>query len=92
MPHEDVDFENLRHQVDNHDEALLDDAKEIRQLKAEIAGLRENLRDVLRILNVVYGTPFVQPGMQLLPEHRKGYDEALDRLREQYFEFPDNPS
>jgi hypothetical protein len=92
MPHEDVDFENLKHQVDNHDEALLDDAKEIKQLKAEIAGLRENLKDVLRILNVVYGTPFVQPGMPLLPEQRKGYNEALDRLRKQYFEFPDNPS
>jgi hypothetical protein len=92
MPHEDVDFENLKHQVDNHNEALLDDAREIKQLKAEIAGLRENLIDVLRILNVVYGTPFVQPGMQLLPEQRKGYDEALDRLRHQYFEFPDNPS
>jgi hypothetical protein len=92
MPHEDVDFENLKHQVDNHDEALLDDAREIKQLKAEIAALRENLKDVLRILNVVHGTPFVQPGMQLLPEQRKGYDEALDRLRKQYVEFPDNPS
>jgi hypothetical protein len=92
MPHEDVDFENLKHQIDNHDEALLDDAKEIKQLKAELAALRENVKDVLRILNVVYGTPFVQPGMHLLPEQRKGYEEALERLRLQYFEFPDNPS
>ena len=92
MPHEEVDFENLKHQVDNHDEALLDDEREIKQLKAEIAGLRENVKDVLRILNVVYDTPFVQRGILLPPEQRKRYDEALDRLREQYFEFPDNPS
>jgi hypothetical protein len=92
MPHEDVDFENLKHQVDNHDEALLDDAKEIKQLKAEIAGLRENLKDVLRILGVVYDVPFVQAGMRLLPEQQKGYDDALLRLRQQYFEFPDDPS
>ena len=91
MPHEEIDFEDLKHQVDNHDEALLDDAREIKQLKAEIAGLRENVKDVLRILNVVYGTPFVQRGTMLPPEQRKRYDEALDRLREQYFEFPDNP-
>jgi hypothetical protein len=92
MPHEDVDFENLKHQVDNHDEALLDDAKEIKQLKAEVAGMRENLKDVLRILGVVSDVPFVQPGMRLLPEQQKGYDDALLRLRQQYFEFPDDPS
>jgi len=41
------------------------------------------VKDVLRILNVVYGTPFVQRGIMLPPEQRKRYDEALDRLREQ---------
>ena len=33
------------------------------------------------MLGVVYGTPYVQPKMTMLPEHSKGYDEALARLR-----------
>jgi hypothetical protein len=65
-----------------------DDAKMINEIRAEIAGLRENLKDVLRILGVVYGAPFVRPGM-LLPEQAMGYDVALERLRH---EFPDYPS
>jgi hypothetical protein len=64
---------------------------EIKQLKREIAGLKENLKDVLRILGVVYGQPYVQPKKSMLPEQSKGYDEALARLRAQYFEFPEQP-
>jgi hypothetical protein len=72
---------NFEHRLDVVEQAVNDDAKEIKQLKREIAGLRENLKDVLRILGVVYGTPYVQPKMTMLPEHSKGYDEALARLR-----------
>jgi len=83
---------NFEHRLDGVEQAVNDNAKEIKQLKREIAGLRENLKDVLRILGVVYGTPYVQPKMTMLPEHSKGYDEALARLRGEYFEFPDDPS
>jgi hypothetical protein len=83
---------NFEHRLDGVEQAVDDDAKEIKQLKREIAGLRENLKDVLRILGVVYGTPYVQPKMTMLPEHSKNYDEALARLRGEYFEFPDDPS
>lgn len=55
MPHEEVDFENLKHQVDKHDEALVDDATEVKQLKAEIAGLRENVKDKKPFL-IQYGS------------------------------------
>ena len=84
-----IDFE---HRLGNVEEAVNDDAAEIKQLKREIAGLKENLKDVLRILGVVYGQPYVQPKMGMLPEQLKGYDEALARLRAQYFEFPEKPS
>ena len=68
------------------------DAAEIKQLKREVAGLKENLKAVLRILGVVYGQPHVQPKMTMLSEQSKGYDEASARLRAQSFEFPENPS
>jgi hypothetical protein len=86
---ESIDFE---HRLGNVEEAVTDDAKMINELRGEIAGLRENLRDVLRILGVVYGTPFVQPKMTMLPEQALGYDAAIERLRHQYFEFPKDPS
>ena len=85
---ESIDFE---HRLGNVEEAVNDDAAEIKQLKREIAGLKENLKDILRILGVVYGQPYVQPKMTMLPEQSKGYDEALARLRAQYFEFPEQP-
>ena len=68
------------------------DAAEIKQLKREVAGLKENLKDVLRILGVVYGQPYIRPKKTMLPAQSKGYDEALARLRAQYFEFPEKPS
>jgi hypothetical protein len=65
---------------------------EIKQLKREVVGLKENLKDVLRILGVVYGQPYIQPKKTMLSEQSKGYDEALARLRAQYFEFSEKPS
>src|SRR6202162_511664 len=56
---------NFKHRLDGVEQAVNDNAKEIKQLKREIAGLRENLKDVLRILGVVYGTPYVQPKMTM---------------------------
>jgi hypothetical protein len=81
---EPIDFE---HRFERAEQAAVEDAKEINALKAEIAGLRDNTRDVLRIVGVSYGIPFVQPGMRLLPEQAMGYDASLERLRRKYFEF-----
>jgi hypothetical protein len=65
---------------------------EISELRKQNRELKENLRDVLRILGVTSGIPFVQPGMRLLPEQMMDYKAAVERLRQQYFEFPDEAS
>ncbi|MBV9877418.1 MAG: hypothetical protein JO025_22000 [Verrucomicrobia bacterium] len=89
---EDKESIDLERRLGNVEEAVNDDAAEIKQLKREIAGLKENVKDVLRILGVVYGQPYVQPRMSMLPEQTKGYDEALARLRAQYVDSRERPS
>jgi hypothetical protein len=66
--------------------------EEISKLKKRNEELEANIRDVLRILGVTSGIPFVQPKMTMLPEQEMRYDDALERLRHQYFDFPEDPS